>query len=97
MHCRFDSYYLSPRRSHWLLWNYWLDENCDSQRRWELYAYAPKRGVDEKTAAVHLLLDAWRAEAGDGLGHYFLLDEAGLLSTHEFAAIAGQVWPESCE
>ena len=92
---RFDAYYINPRRSHWLLWNYWQDEN-DWQLRWcwSLYAYGPRRGVDEKTAAVYLLFDAWRSEAQNlGLKRYFLLDEPGLLSTNEITQIARLVWP----
>ncbi|WP_458525599.1 hypothetical protein [Onishia taeanensis] len=94
-HTRLDAYYLNPRRRHWLLWIY-SPESDDWEPRWHwcLYGYSPKRGVDEKTAAVYLLLDAWREEAvANQLNHYTLLDEAGFLSRDEIAQIASVVWP----
>jgi len=95
MYTRFDSYYLNPRRSYWLLWIYSQDENEWKQSwKWTLYAYAKKRrGVDERVAATYLLMDAWRAEKDHSyLDHYFLLDESGLLSVAEISEIARQVW-----
>jgi hypothetical protein len=94
MYTRFDSYYLNPRRSYWLLWIQRQDENdWDQSWKWTLYAYAKKKGVDEKVAATYLLMDAWYAEKeSSDLDHYFLLDESGLLSVAEISEIARQVW-----
>ena len=94
---RFDSYYLNPRGKYWLLWIRWQnDDDWNQSWIWALYAYGPKKGVDEKTAAIFLLLDAWMAEAKEqGLNRYFLIDDPGLLSIAEFAEIARNVWPES--
>jgi len=91
---RFDSYYLNPRGEYWLLWIGFHDENTwDWKWKWDLYAYCKKQGVDEKTAAIYLLLDAWASERKDyDLSHYFLIDEAGLLSVAEISEIARRVW-----
>lgn len=94
---RFDAYYLSRRGKYWLLWNYWLDENAwPERRRWTLYGYAKYGATDPESIAANLLVDAWSAEAKHlGLGHYLLIDEPGLLSIHQFSAIAKHVWPAS--
>lgn len=92
---RFDSYYLNPRGKYWLLWIRWQDDNdWNKAWKWTLYAYSPKQGADDKTAAIFLLQDAWMAEAKSyDLDHYFLIDDPGLLSVAEFTGIARQVWP----
>ena len=94
---RFDSYYLNPRGKFWLLWIRWQSDNDWNQSwKWALYAYSVKKRADEKTAAIFLLQDAWKAEAKEqGLDHYFLIDEPGLLSVAEFSEIARKVWPQS--
>ncbi|MGZ8188623.1 MAG: hypothetical protein ACXWTN_07665 [Methylosarcina sp.] len=92
---RFDSYYLNPRGSYWLLWNRWQDDNdWKMVWRWTLYAYGKKKGVAAKTAALYLLLDAWKKEKEKSdLEHYFLIDEPGFLSIAEISEIGRQVWP----
>ena len=92
---RFDSYYLNPRGPYWLLWIRWLDDNWDHAWKWALYAYCPKKGIDEKTAAIFLLQDAWKAEAKEyDLDHYFMIDDTGLLSVEDISEIARVVWPD---
>jgi hypothetical protein len=95
-HSRFDSYYLNPRGRHWLLWIRWRDDNDWSSRwKWTLYAYGPRKGIDAKTAAIYLLLDAWKAEKENSfLEHFFLVDEAGFLSIEEILEISRNVWPD---
>jgi hypothetical protein len=95
-HSRFDSYYLNPRGKYWLLWIYSQDENSWNMAwRWTLYAYGLKKGVDAKSAAIYLLLDAWQAERDElDLHQFFLVDEAGLLSVAEFLALGNSVWPD---
>ena len=94
MHTRFDSYYLNPRGSYWLLWIGYQDENTWNWKwTWHLYAYCKKLGVDEKTAATYLLLDAWTSERDEcSLDHYFLIDEEGMLSIGDITEIARRVW-----
>jgi hypothetical protein len=93
--CRFDSYYLNPRGSYWLLWNLYQDDNdWNSSSRWVLYGYARKEGADAKTAASYLLLDAWKSERESlNLRRYYLIDEAGLLSVADIKEIGRTVWP----
>jgi hypothetical protein len=74
-----------------------LQDEADWGRAWNwtLYAYGRRKGVDAKTAATYLLLDAWKAEkVKSHLDHYFLIDEEGLLSIGDFSAIARNVWPD---
>jgi hypothetical protein len=93
---RFDSYYLNPRGRYWLLWVRWQNEDeWNHPWEWTLYAYGPRKGVDLKTAATYLLLDAWKAEKENSdLDHYFLIDEPGLLSIEDISEIARNVWPD---
>jgi hypothetical protein len=96
VHSRCDSYYLNPRGPYWLLWITWQDENdWNLKWKWALYSYARKKGVDEKSAAIYLLLDAWKAEAQkSSLDHFCLIDEAAYLSVEEISQIARIVWPD---
>jgi len=95
---RCDKYYLNPRGPYWLLWIGEHDGNWNTKWEWILYAYAKKKGVDAKTAAVYLLLDAWTAEADRGaIGHYHFIDCDGLLSVSEISEIARRVWPEESQ
>jgi hypothetical protein len=96
---RVDSYYLSSHKSYWLLWIGGTDENSwDLKWRWVPYAYAPKSSVDEKNAAIYLLLDAWMSEASNtSLDHYHWIDCPDLLSVAEISEIARNVWPNGPE
>ena len=93
-HSRFDSYYLNPRGKYWLLWIGYQDENTWNWRwTWSLYAYCQKKGIDEKTAASYLLLEAWDSERkNSSLDHPFLIDEEGMLSISAITEIARRVW-----
>ena len=97
MHSRFDSYYLNPRGSYWLLWIRYQDFNTYVWPwYWRFYAYAKKNRVCEKIAATYMLMDAWTSEKQTSdLDHYFLVDDPGLLSMSEISEIARQVWPEN--
>jgi len=92
MHSRIDSYYLSSdrTRSHWFLWvSSFDDDDC------LLYASASKKGICEKTAAIHLLIDAWDYERKfEELDHFHMLNTVELLSVAEFRAIGRVVWLE---
>jgi len=79
---------------HWLLWSRSYD---DSECRWRdtLYAYGPKKGVIEKTAAVYLVFQDLRrgAEVSNLDRFHWIGADHGLLSTPELLAIAREVWP----
>ena len=95
-HDRLDCYYLNPRGKYWILWIRWLDDNeWEPKWKWSVYAYGLKKGVDAKTAATYLLMDAWKAEKEHSdLDHFFLINEAGSLTVDELLEIARVVWPE---
>lgn len=91
-HCRLDAYYVHRGRTHWVLWTRYWDDNWG---RWEWLAAAAvaRRGITERQAAVHLLIDAWRAERSDGsLDHFHWINEDGLLSVADLMAIGRAVW-----
>jgi hypothetical protein len=91
MHNRIEAYYLYRSRSHWLLYLRDLDpDNRDFE--WRVGAYVQKRGVDEKTAAVHLMVALWAFETNDGLEQFHWLTHDGLISVAEWRAIAREVW-----
>ena len=101
-HDRVDSYYIcsNRRRTHWFLWLRFPDENTWENRMESiLYAYCPRRKVDQKTAAIHLLLHAWRYEAAkSNTGRFDWINDAGLLTVSEIHAIVRAVWEkqDSC-
>ncbi len=94
MHNRIHAYYFNPRRSWWLLWARYFDDNEIPWRwRWFLYGVARRLpGVDDRTAALHLLVDSWRGE--DGLDRPHWLDETGAFSVADVNAVSRVVWPE---
>ena len=58
-----------------------------------LYAYCPRRNVDRKTAAIHLLLHAWSYEVAEYQRDRFdWINDAGLLTVSEVHAIERAVW-----
>jgi hypothetical protein len=95
-HTRLDAYYIcsNRRRTHWFLWIRSPDNNAWRFRMNSfLYAYCPRRQVDRKTAALHLLLHAWRYEAAESNRDRFdWINDAGLLTVAEIHAIARVVW-----
>jgi hypothetical protein len=91
MHNRMQAYYLHRARSHWVLYLRDLDpDNRDFE--WRVRAYGLKRGVDEKTAAVHLMIALWAFETNDGLDQFHWLTHDGLLTVSDWRAIAREVW-----
>lgn len=93
-HNRVDAYYLNLRRRHWLLWIGSQDFNTPDWRwTWSLYGYAHRCRCDALQAAVWLLRDAWKHEADQWqLDRYHWINEEGLLSVAEVAAVAREVW-----
>ena len=94
-HNRLDAYYLHRGRSHWSLWSKYWDDNW---MKWEqiTVGYVPRRGVDQKQAAVYLLLEFWAFDAKEGdVDQFHWINEDGFLSIAELAAIAREVWGEA--
>ena len=93
-HSRLDAYYLHRGRTHWSLWSKYWDDNWG---RWNQIAvgYGPSRGVDQKQAAVYLLLEFWAYDAQENsVDEFHWINEDGFISIAELAAIAREVWSE---
>ena len=65
MHNRFDAYLLHRGRTHWSLWNQYLD---DSEGGWGRIAAGcvRKSNVTARQGAVHLLMEFWKEQLEDG-------------------------------
>ena len=91
-HNRLDAYYLHRGRSEWSLWSKYWDDNSG---RWNQIAVGSvsRRGVDQKQAAVYLLLKFWAYDSKESdLDEFHWINEDGYLSIAELAAIAREVW-----
>ena len=94
-HSRLDAYYLHRGRTHWSLWSKYWDDNW---MKWEqiTVGYVPRRGVDQKQAAVYLLLEFWTFDAQENsVDEFHWINEDGFISIAELAAIAREVWGEA--
>ena len=94
-HNRLDAYYLHRGQSHWSLWTKYGDNNWMG---WEQFtvSYVLRRGVDQKQAAVYLLLEFWAFDAQENsVDEFHWINEDGFLSIAELAAIAREVWGEA--
>jgi hypothetical protein len=89
---RIDAYHLHRGRMHWCLYVQDLDPN-DPEFAWMPAAYVERHGVDERTAAVHLMLAVWRLSASDfDLDPFHWINQAGFLTVPDCMAIARAVW-----
>ena len=95
-HTRLDAYYIcsNRRRTHWFLWIRSPDDNAwDFRMNSLLYAYCPRGKMERKTAAIRLLLHAWRYEAAESKRDRFdWINEVGLLTVSEVHGIERAVW-----
>ena len=94
-HSRLDAYYLHRGRTHWSLWSKYWDDNW---MKWEqiTVGYVPRRGVDQKQAAVYLLLEFWVFDVKEvGVDQFHWINEDGYLSVADLSAIARCVWDEA--
>jgi hypothetical protein len=90
---RLNAYYIAATRKHWVLWNRWFDDNCIPWRwHWQPVGIVPRKGIDRKEAAVHLLIEFWKIEASLDTDHFHWIDQVGLLSVEEVMAIGREVW-----
>ena len=94
-HSRLDAYYLHRGQTHWSLWTKFWDDNW---MKWEqiTVGYVPRRGADQKQAAVYLLLEFWAYDAQENsVDEFHWINEDGFISIAELAAIARKVWGEA--
>ena len=93
-HSRMDHYYLNLKPNHWFMWNHWLDDHSDPWKwEWIFLSYANHIGGDLKTLATHMVLDFWNNDRDhQGLDHFHLISNTGLLSVDDVQAIAKEVW-----
>jgi hypothetical protein len=92
MHNRIDAYHLHRGRTHWSLWSKYWDDNW-GQWNWIAIGCVHRQGVEEKQAAVHLLLDFWKGQAEEeDLDHFHWINEDAYLSVAEVMAIARNTW-----
>jgi len=91
-HNRIDAYHLHRGRSEWFLWSKYWDNDW---MKWEHIGNGTvhRHGVDQKQAAVYLLLEYWAFDAKEGyVDEFHWINEDGYLSIAELAAIAREVW-----
>ena len=93
-HSRMDHYYLNLKPDHWFMWNHWLDDHSNPWRwEWIFLSYANHVGGDIKTIATHMVMDFWNNDRDhQGLDHFHLISDTGLLSVDDVKAIGRKVW-----
>jgi len=95
MHGRIEAYFLHRGRTYWLLYTQDLDPN-EPEFAWMVAAFGNRKDVDERQAAVHLVVAKWREEViQGGLDHFHWINQDGYLSVPEWMAIAREVWGSS--
>ena len=95
MHNRIDAYHLHRGKTHWSLWSRYWDDNW-GRWGWTAIGSVHRRGVDERQAAVYLLLDFWKGEAAESnLDEFHWINEDVYFSVAEIMAIARVVWGEA--
>ena len=94
MHGRIDNYYLNPRRTGWFLWNNWVEDGGYPWTwHWDFLAYGKRCRSDERTIAIHLILEFFKYDAKyNDVDHFHWINNTGLLSFDDVQEIARQVW-----
>ena len=91
---RVVAFYLQRGRRHWVLWEYWYDDNWE-RWEWTSVGYVPRGQANKREAAIHLMIDYWRAERSNrNLEHYGWINETGYFSAGEWRTVGLSVWPE---
>jgi hypothetical protein len=97
---RRDRYELSTNRGrrNLILWAGGPNES-DSSWTFTPVAYGPAKSahgetIDEWSAALHLLVEAWKGEKEQTFGFEPPQEVYGALAGEDFAAVAREVWPE---
>jgi hypothetical protein len=92
MHNRLDAYYLHKGKNEWSLWSKYWDDNW-GRWEWATIGCVSRRRVDQKQAAVYLLLEFWVFDSKESyVDEFHWINEDGYLSVAELAAIAREVW-----
>jgi hypothetical protein len=90
---RIETYWLHRARRHWVVWIQDRDWLNDPDYRWQVAAYAPRRGVDPVAAAAHLVAARWEEERDDrSLDHFHMISSEGLLDVALWRAVGRAVW-----
>ena len=94
MNHRIDNYYLNPRRSEWLLWNNWVEDGGFPWTwHWDFFAHGKRCRADERTIAIHLIMEFWKGEAEhQAVDHFHWINNTGLLDVAEIRSIAREIW-----
>ena len=94
MHNRIDNYYLNPRRTGWMLWNNWVEDGGYPWTwHWDFFAHGKRCRADERTIAIHLILEFWKCEAEhQAVDHFHWINHTGLLDIGEIKSLVREVW-----
>ena len=95
MHSRLQGFSLERYKDRdWVLWSYFYDLEENGDHPWVLSTVCSNGDLDERTAAVHLVIASLREEIEVlELDCWHWIADTGLLSPAELRAIARQVWP----
>jgi hypothetical protein len=99
MHNRLQGFSLERHDSgYWLLWSYFVDFVENDEHPWVLSAACRQEGLDERTAAIHLLTAALiEGKEVDYLDHYHWIADSGLITPADMREIGLRVWSEGRE
>jgi hypothetical protein len=95
MHSRLQGFYLERHDERdWVLWSYFVDLEENGDDPWVVSAVCPRSDMDERTAAVHLLIASLYEEIEvQDLDHWHWIADTGLLGSAEMRSIGRHVWP----
>ena len=95
MHSRLQGFSLERYENRdWVLWSYFVDLEENGDDPWVVSAVCPRSDLDERTAAIHLVIASLKEEIEvQDLDHFHWIADSGLLAPAEMRAIALQVWP----
>ena len=95
MHNRLDAYYLHRGRKHWLMWIRYFDDNW-GKWEWSPVACVSRKGITERQAATHLLIEFWRHDARyRDVDRFHWINEGAFLTVADLSAIGRHVWDEN--
>ena len=97
MNNRLQGYSLEwhARGNSWILWSYFADFEENDYPPWVLSAVCPHPEIDQRTAAVHLVIASLlRGRETEGLDHFHWIADTGFLSAADLKAIGRVVWPK---
>jgi hypothetical protein len=98
MNNRLQGFSLEAHDDYWLLWSYFVDFVENDYHPWVLTAVSTESGLDERSAAVHLLTAALiEGKEVDYLDRYHWIADSGLITPADMREIGLRVWPEGRE